>query len=205
MGGCRPGSRSDELSDPGGGVSLMAAPSSARYDVFLSHSKVDKPRVEELARRLKQAGIEPFLDKWNLVPGDPWQEALEAALSTAPPAPSLLEQGASAPGRTKSCGPRLSTASAAAGVGTGSSRSCCRGHRSQTRRDYPASCCAERGSYFRGRSTTSRRSTLWSAAFRARRRAGTRPGHLRGRMSLSRPGSVRGEARPVLLRPRGAG
>jgi tetratricopeptide (TPR) repeat protein/energy-coupling factor transporter ATP-binding protein EcfA2 len=58
----------------------MAAPSSARYDVFLSHSRADKPRVEELARRLKQAGIEPFLDKWNLVPGDPWQEALEAAL-----------------------------------------------------------------------------------------------------------------------------
>ena len=58
----------------------MAASSSSQYDVFLSHSRVDKPRVEELARRLKQRGIEPFLDKWNLIPGDPWQEALEAAL-----------------------------------------------------------------------------------------------------------------------------
>ena len=35
--------------------------------------------------------------------------------------------------------------------------------------------------------------------------ARTRPGHLRGRMSLSRPPGVRGEARPVLLRSRGAG
>ena len=58
----------------------MTASSSSKYDVFLSHSRVDKPDVEELARRLKQTGIEPFLDKWNLIPGDPWQEALEAAL-----------------------------------------------------------------------------------------------------------------------------
>ena len=32
------------------------------FDVFLSHSSLDKPAVEELARRLKKAGIEPFLD-----------------------------------------------------------------------------------------------------------------------------------------------
>ena len=64
-----------------GEVSIMVTPSGSRYDVFLSHSSIDKPFVEELARRLKQAGIEPFLDKWNLIPGQPWQEALEAALS----------------------------------------------------------------------------------------------------------------------------
>lgn len=58
----------------------MAVPSSSQYDVFLCHSRIDKPEVEELARRLKQEGIEPFLDKWNLIPGQPWQEALEKAL-----------------------------------------------------------------------------------------------------------------------------
>ncbi len=63
-----------------GEVSLMAAPSNIRYEVFLSHSSPDKPAVEELARRLMRDGIEPFLDKWNLIPGDPWQEALEEAL-----------------------------------------------------------------------------------------------------------------------------
>lgn len=53
-----------------------------KYDVFLSHNSVDKPAVEELARRLAgEAGLNPFLDKWHLVPGEPWQEALEAALT----------------------------------------------------------------------------------------------------------------------------
>lgn len=50
------------------------------YDVFLSHNSEDKPAVEELARKLKTSGLEPWLDKWNLVPGDPWQEAIERAL-----------------------------------------------------------------------------------------------------------------------------
>ena len=63
----------------------MAAPASSQYDVFLSHSSVDKRRVEELARRLKQVGIEPFLDKWNLIPGQPWQEPLRKGWPTAPP------------------------------------------------------------------------------------------------------------------------
>ena len=51
-----------------------------KYDIFLSHSSADKPAVEEIARKLQAAGIEPFLDKWHLVPGEPWQEALEEAL-----------------------------------------------------------------------------------------------------------------------------
>jgi WD40 repeat protein len=51
-----------------------------RYDVFLSHATLDKPVVEELARLLKKAGFEPWLDKWNLIPGEPWQEAIEKAL-----------------------------------------------------------------------------------------------------------------------------
>jgi len=51
------------------------------YDVFLSHNSADKPAVEELARRLtNEAGLQPFLDKWHLVPGEPWQEAIEEAL-----------------------------------------------------------------------------------------------------------------------------
>jgi hypothetical protein len=54
--------------------------SEATYDVFLSHATPDKPAVEELARRLKRRKLKPFLDKWHLVPGEPWQEALEDAL-----------------------------------------------------------------------------------------------------------------------------
>ena len=58
----------------------MVGAAPVHYDVFLSHSSPDKPAVEELARRLIRERIEPFLDKWNLIPGDPWQEALEEAL-----------------------------------------------------------------------------------------------------------------------------
>jgi formylglycine-generating enzyme required for sulfatase activity len=49
-------------------------------DVFLSHNTADKPVVEELARQLLNAGITPWLDMWNLIPGEPWQEAIEEAL-----------------------------------------------------------------------------------------------------------------------------
>lgn len=51
-----------------------------RIDVFLSHNSADKPAVEELAQRLRAVGLEPWLDKWNLVSGDSWQPALEEAL-----------------------------------------------------------------------------------------------------------------------------
>jgi hypothetical protein len=51
------------------------------YDVFLSHNSADKPHVEELAIRLQEdEKLQPFLDKWHLIPGDPWQEPLEEAL-----------------------------------------------------------------------------------------------------------------------------
>ena len=49
--------------------------------VFLSHNSGDKPAVEALALRLrKERDIEPWLDKWNLIPGQPWQEELEVAI-----------------------------------------------------------------------------------------------------------------------------
>jgi signal transduction histidine kinase len=53
-----------------------------QYDVFLSHNHADQPAVEELARRLVQAGVQPWLDTWNLIPGEPWQEAIEEALDS---------------------------------------------------------------------------------------------------------------------------
>jgi WD40 repeat protein len=51
------------------------------FQVFLSHGSADKPAVEELARRLAKEGIRAWLDKWNLIPGDPWQPAIEKALA----------------------------------------------------------------------------------------------------------------------------
>ena len=54
------------------------------FDVFLSHSSRDKPAVEALTHRLEdEAHLNPWLDKWHLVPGEPWQEALEQALDAS--------------------------------------------------------------------------------------------------------------------------
>ncbi len=51
------------------------------FNVFLSHNSKDKPAVEAIARLLQdQYRLKCWLDKWNLVPGEPWQEALEEAL-----------------------------------------------------------------------------------------------------------------------------
>ena len=54
-----------------------------RYDIFLSHTSADKAAVEMLAERLRAVGLEPFLDNWHLVPGEPWQEGLEKALDAS--------------------------------------------------------------------------------------------------------------------------
>lgn len=54
--------------------------SNKKYDVFLSHNGAEKNEVEIIARKLEKRGIVPFLDKWHLVPGEPWQESLEEAL-----------------------------------------------------------------------------------------------------------------------------
>ena len=51
------------------------------FDVFLSHNSQDKSLVEALARRLEdEAQLKPWLDKWHLVPGEPWQDELERAV-----------------------------------------------------------------------------------------------------------------------------
>ncbi|RYD30657.1 MAG: toll/interleukin-1 receptor domain-containing protein, partial [Verrucomicrobiaceae bacterium] len=52
-----------------------------RHKVFLSHHSADKPAVEELALRMRrELDIEPWLDKWHLTPGQPWQEEIEDAM-----------------------------------------------------------------------------------------------------------------------------
>src|SRR6516165_11684308 len=62
-------------------MSVSASPDDQRFRAFLSHNGADKPCVEMLALELEKRGISCWLDKWNLVPGDPWQPAIEEALS----------------------------------------------------------------------------------------------------------------------------
>jgi tetratricopeptide (TPR) repeat protein len=54
-----------------------------QYHVFLSYSNSDRTQVEEIARRLLAVELKPFFDKWSLIPGNPWQEALEEALDNS--------------------------------------------------------------------------------------------------------------------------
>jgi WD40 repeat protein len=54
-----------------------------RFDVFLSHNSRDKPLVERIAERLKQARLEPWLDAWQVVPGADWQRGLAEGLAAS--------------------------------------------------------------------------------------------------------------------------
>ncbi|NJL27112.1 MAG: TIR domain-containing protein [Thermoanaerobaculia bacterium] len=47
------------------------------FDVFLCHNSADKPAVAEVAARLCEADLEPWLDVEQLRPGFPWQRQLE--------------------------------------------------------------------------------------------------------------------------------
>ena len=50
-----------------------------KYDVFLSHHDKDTQSAELIAIALKKQGINPFLDKWHIVAGQPWQKSIELA------------------------------------------------------------------------------------------------------------------------------
>ncbi|MCI0534071.1 MAG: TIR domain-containing protein [Verrucomicrobiales bacterium] len=52
------------------------------YDVFLSYSSLDRTTVEAIARRLHEAGVQPFLDRWFLVQGRRWRAALEETIQS---------------------------------------------------------------------------------------------------------------------------
>lgn len=55
-----------------------------KYDVFLSHNSKDKPLVEIIATRLRdKEKLNPFLDKWNLTPGEPFPDELEHAIKNS--------------------------------------------------------------------------------------------------------------------------
>lgn len=56
---------------------------SIEYDVFLSYSHFDAKVVEALAERLDNINLNVWLDKWNCVPGEKWQQAVAKGLDRA--------------------------------------------------------------------------------------------------------------------------
>ncbi len=72
--------------------------SNKMIDAFLSHNSKDKPIVKEIGRYLEEkAGLTVFLDEWNLIPGEPWQEELERALSKSRTCVCFIGEGEPAP------------------------------------------------------------------------------------------------------------
>jgi len=47
------------------------------YDVFLCHNSRDKKQVMAIGERLKERGILPWLDAWEIRPGTRWQQELD--------------------------------------------------------------------------------------------------------------------------------
>ncbi len=52
------------------------------YDVFLCHNSKDKQNVIAIAKRLKERGILPWLDIWEIRPGMRWQKELQKNLKS---------------------------------------------------------------------------------------------------------------------------
>lgn len=54
------------------------------FDVFLSYNNLDRATVEAIARMLEdEEGLRTWFDQWRLIPGVPWQEAIEQGLSSS--------------------------------------------------------------------------------------------------------------------------
>jgi len=53
------------------------------YDVFLSHGTPDKPWVETLDAELRSLGLQPFLDRAEIGPGQSFPEVLSRGLAAS--------------------------------------------------------------------------------------------------------------------------
>ena len=51
-----------------------------RFDVFLCYNWEDQTIVQQRAEQLKQQGLSPWFDEWEIQPGLSWQRALEAQI-----------------------------------------------------------------------------------------------------------------------------
>ena len=54
-----------------------------QYDVFLSHNQADKPRVRQLAERLRAAGSRVWFDEWVIQPGHDIYLTIERGLDAS--------------------------------------------------------------------------------------------------------------------------
>ncbi|HSM81276.1 MAG TPA: TIR domain-containing protein, partial [Nodosilinea sp.] len=53
-----------------------------KFDVFLCHNSEDKPAVIQIAQQLRQNNLTPWLDVWEICPGEVWQLVLERQIES---------------------------------------------------------------------------------------------------------------------------
>ncbi len=64
------------------------------YDVFLSYNSEDRKAVEEVAVYLAdKAGLRPWLDKWDLIPGEPTRASVTGTTGSGLPRLQLTGPG----------------------------------------------------------------------------------------------------------------
>lgn len=51
--------------------------------IFLCHASPDKAKVRRLYHELREAGLDPWLDEENILPGQDWDEAIRDAIRTS--------------------------------------------------------------------------------------------------------------------------
>jgi hypothetical protein len=60
-----------------------------QHQVFVSYNRQDAALAPPIAEVLNARGLDPWLDRWHLPPGEPWLKTLETGL-TATPAVAIL-------------------------------------------------------------------------------------------------------------------
>ena len=71
------------------------------FDVFICYASKDLAEAKKLARLLLDQGLKPWLDKWDLVGGNPWDLAIYAALPRCAACAVLIGPGGIGPWQAK--------------------------------------------------------------------------------------------------------
>jgi hypothetical protein len=75
---------------PAPGAAIDPAEQGGPFDVFVSYNSRDRDRVLEVASGLRARELRVWIDQWELVPGRPWQEALEEIITTVATAAIMI-------------------------------------------------------------------------------------------------------------------
>jgi hypothetical protein len=74
---------------------------SKTFDVFLCHNSEDKPAVRQIAQKLSEENIEPWLDEEQISPATSWQPALEQQIKSIKAAAVFVGESGVGPWQTR--------------------------------------------------------------------------------------------------------